>query len=116
MFVAGNGRLIRCPPQLVAPVEQPDPLLHHRWVSMPVDRQVGHIAKVELRTFPAQDLLSPFLSLVDPLKNPAFLLHILWRADPAIMIDIGVYPGDLQLKSAFFLPVVDPVEAGDPPE
>jgi hypothetical protein len=32
------------------------------------------------------------------------------------MINMGIYPGHFQLKSALFLPVMDAIEIRDPPE
>jgi hypothetical protein len=38
------------------------------------------------------------------------------RADPAIVVDMGIDPGDLQLESPLLLPVMDTAETGDPAE
>ena len=116
VLVTDDGLAIPAPFELVGPVEEPDPLLHHGRMAVLVDAQLTKVTEIELFLLLAEIFLGAGLTAMDGRKGLSFLLHIMGRADPAIVVDMGVYAGYFQFIGAFFLAVVDTVELGYPAE
>ena len=116
VLVTNDGLAETAAFELVGPVEEANALLHDGGMGVLVYRQLVQVAKIELFLLLAEIFFGAGLTAVDGGKGLALLLHIMGWADPAVVIDMGVDAGYLQLEGAFFLAIMDAVEFGDAAE
>jgi hypothetical protein len=81
--------------ELIGPVELADAFLHHRGMAFMIDGQLIEVAKVKLLMLSPEMRFGDSAAAMDRCESLPFLLHELRRADPTVMVDMGVDPGDL---------------------